>query len=438
MRILVIGQTSLHWGRMEYGNIGNYYVVEPFFRQLKRVFPGAEVVTTLQMTDEFCLREGVGRLPIELYYSWDDDRYLQKAMHELSYAEVFRLTGKLFFATPFIKEVLKADLVVDLSGDIWSDNANFAGPNRFMVGLLKDRVAQLLGKKTVMLSGSPGPFKNQDLEFTKEVYKNFDLVTNRESVSSDLLEELSFDTTKTKSFACPAFIFEPAEPKSIEPIIEKYGLDDPAYLNIGFILCGWNLLVGPYDREDIIDAELLPYVEMLEKFLQVNKDIRIICLSHSNGFHLPPNFEVIHGRDFPFAKQIYTILKGRGRIPSEQLVLVTDLLSPKDTKAFIGRLDMLITGRIHAAVAALSQAIPTVIIDYGHEPKAHKLLGFAKVAGVEDLVVDPHQPDTMFRIVKQCYQQRLDIHKKLVRRITIIEKQVKASFDLLREVINIE
>ena len=32
--------------------------------------------------------------------------------------------------------------------------------------------------------------------------------------------------------------------------------------------------------------------------------------------------------------------------------------------------------RIHGAVAALSQSVPTVIIDYGHEPKAHKLIGF--------------------------------------------------------------
>lgn len=30
MKVFVIGQCTLHWGRMEFGNIGNYYIVEPF------------------------------------------------------------------------------------------------------------------------------------------------------------------------------------------------------------------------------------------------------------------------------------------------------------------------------------------------------------------------------------------------------------------------
>lgn len=41
--IFVIGQCTLHWGRMEFGNIGNYYIIEPFFRELHRVFPQANI-----------------------------------------------------------------------------------------------------------------------------------------------------------------------------------------------------------------------------------------------------------------------------------------------------------------------------------------------------------------------------------------------------------
>ncbi len=57
MRILIIGQCTLHWGRLEYGNIGNYYIVETSIRELHTVFPVAEIVTTFQLTDEFCKRE---------------------------------------------------------------------------------------------------------------------------------------------------------------------------------------------------------------------------------------------------------------------------------------------------------------------------------------------------------------------------------------------
>ena len=101
------------------------------------------------------------------------------------------------------------------------DNANFLGDDRFMVGLIKDRVAQLLGKKVVMLAGSPGPFSNKEtLSFAQEVFKEFSLVTNREGVSIDLLER-GFHVTKTKSLACPAFLFEPAKGPKVEEIIKR-------------------------------------------------------------------------------------------------------------------------------------------------------------------------------------------------------------------------
>ncbi len=72
-RIFVTGQCSLHWGRLEYGNIGNYYIVEPLFRELHRVFPKAEIVTTFQMTESFQKNENVKILPMELFYGWNDN-----------------------------------------------------------------------------------------------------------------------------------------------------------------------------------------------------------------------------------------------------------------------------------------------------------------------------------------------------------------------------
>ena len=76
MRILLIGQTTLHWGRMEFGNIGNYYIIEPLIRELHRYIIDAEIHTTLQMSDNFCDKEKVCRLPIDLYYSWEDETRL--------------------------------------------------------------------------------------------------------------------------------------------------------------------------------------------------------------------------------------------------------------------------------------------------------------------------------------------------------------------------
>ena len=205
MRIFVTGQCSLHWGRLENGNIGNYYITETTFRELHRVFPNATIVTTFQMTEEFQKREYVNVVPMELFYNWDD-KDLTNALEELGIATLYSKTGKLVSTPPYIEEVLKCDLFVDFSGEMWGYHADLVGKNRFLVGLIKDRVAQLLKKPTVMLAGSQGRFPDPNIKkFAKEVFENFSLVANREAETGKLLIEDGFDVSNLKNFACPAF-----------------------------------------------------------------------------------------------------------------------------------------------------------------------------------------------------------------------------------------
>jgi len=64
MNILIIGQCTLHWGRMEFGNIGNYYILEALIRQVHRQFPGFSLRTTMQLSDLFCRDERIECLPM--------------------------------------------------------------------------------------------------------------------------------------------------------------------------------------------------------------------------------------------------------------------------------------------------------------------------------------------------------------------------------------
>jgi len=432
MRILVIGQCTLHWGRMEYGNIGNYYIIEPFFRELHRVFPNSDIVTTFQMTDKFCNNENVTCLPMDLYYGWTTNDLII-AKNELDIATKFSITGILDDTTDYINEVLKSNLIIDFSGDIWGKNADFLGEDRFLVGLYKDRTAQLLGKKTAMLAGSPGPFNKDDtFELARLVYKSFDIITNREAVSRVILLELGFDLSKTHDLACPAFMFEPSKTEDIIQFIENTPLLNDSKPTVGFILCGWNMLTPSFDKWPREDYEFTNFIELI-KFIVKSFDVNICLMSHSNGFDLPPNFKQKHGRDFLFAEKLMSLIQ---KTEIKDSVFILDgVYSPAETKAIIGQFDMLISGRVHAAVAGLSQAVPTVIIDYGHEPKAHKLIGFARVAGVEDYVANPSSFNDLVSITTECWTNRIQINNDL----KISQKKVvelgKMNFDLLVDII---
>ena len=436
MNILVIGQCTLHWGRMEFGNIGNYYIIEPFMRELHKTFPDSIIKTTMQMSERFCQAEKVSVIGMDLYYGWNNDLALAKK--ELTIAQRYRESNELTEKTAYIEEVLSADLVIDFSGDIWGDNADFLGDDRFLVGLIKDRVAQLLGKKVVMLAGSPGPFSNSEtLSFAKEVYAAFDLVTNREAVSVGLMENQGFDISKTQSLACPAFLFEPASGPEVDSVIRGEGLirqksDKPI---VGFILCGWNFETGPFDKENRDDSDFIKFSESVE-YLTEELGVRVCLMSHSNGFDIPPTtFKLKHGRDYVITKQFEKVLLDRGI--SKDFFTLNGIYDAWTTKSIIKNFDMLVSGRIHAAVAGLSQSVPTVIIDYGHEPKAHKLMGFATVAQVQDYVANPCSLVDLKQKIKTCLVQKQKYKSHLDKRIPEVKVIARKNFELLKEVMSV-
>lgn len=432
MKILLTGQCSLHWGRMEFGNIGNYYIIEPFIRELHKIFPGCEIRTTLQMSERFCSEERVSVLPLELFYGWTGEDLII-ARKELDLAKYFSESGELLEITPYLEAVIWADMVIDFSGDLWGDNADFLGADRFEVGLLKDRVSQLMGKRTVMLAGSPGPFSTNHLkELARKTYGEFDLVTNREAISTRLLEKEGFDCSKTVTLACPAFLFEPLRNHNVELATKKirdfkYGREKPV---VGFVLCGWNFANGPFDMWPRDHRDYTVFAEAIE-FITESLNARVCLMSHSNGFAPPPAaFRLEHGRDYPIAKQLQSILLDRGI--AIDVISLDGIYDAWETKAIIGSFDMLVSGRIHAAVAGLSQNIPTIIIDYGHEPKAHKLRGFANIAGIDAYVADPSSKGHLNKVVKSCWKDTEIYRNHLRENMPKIKAQAKTHFELLK------
>lgn len=433
MNILIIGQTTLHWGRMEFGNIGNYYIIEPFIRELHRVFPNAAIKTTLQMSERFCLEEDIQVIPMELYYGFNDND-LSNALKEIRLVDEYVDKGIFTETTPYIDEVMNADIVIDLSGDIWGDNANFLGKDRFEVGLYKDMVAQKLGKPTFMLAGSPGPFNNERTKaLAKKIFRNFSLVTNREPLSTELLKQEGFDMTNVKNLACPAFLFEPAKNGEIGELLKKEGLLCKEKPVVGFVLCGWNFKDGPFDKWPRRDSEYIVFAEAVE-FISNNLGAKVCLMSHSNGFPIPPaEFKLIHGRDYPIIKQLQKVVADRGI--AKDVVALDGVYDAWITKALIGHFDMIVSGRVHAAVSGFSQLVPTVIVDYGHEPKAHKLRGFARVVDQEEFLCNPEKADDLVNKINECWNQRDEVRKRLSERIPLVQKLAKENFTLVKKIV---
>lgn len=432
-RILLIGLTSGRLGNLECGNLGNYMIIDPLVAGLRSEFPRSEIRTSLQLSDEFCARYDITSLRGKRFWSYGKEAALATAQDTLRLA-AWHLLKPLFGArvssimqgSALLSEVQAADLVIDFSGDVFGDNASY---NRFLEGCAEILFARILKRPVAMLAGSPGPFHSWRRPLAKFVLNRVSLITNREPISTEILVELGIDESLIEDTACPAFLFQGKPEEEMKQILEEEDID-PARPTVGVILSGWNMPEPPYDQVPRQARELVPFAELIESLLsQVRAQVVLLSHSHRSSHQ----GQLIFGPDATIMKQIYEMVYSDEY--ADSLILLSKPYDAATTKALIGTFDVLVSGRLHGAVSGLSQGVPTVIVDYGHEPRAHKLRGVGRLLGIEQYVCDPSDSSEMTRITSDVWSRRSDISAKLSVRIEEIEVRALHNFAILHSVL---
>jgi colanic acid/amylovoran biosynthesis protein len=213
----------------------------------------------------------------------------------------------------------------------------------------------------------------------------------------------------------------------MDDILKDEGFFDSKRPQIGMIICGFNMHYPPYDKWPRDDTEYEDYALVIEHL--VNKiDAQVILMSHSNSFNLQPLFSLGHGRDYPIVKQLFEVVKKRGIVDIHHVRCIKNAYLPKVTKALIGKLDFFVTGRLHSSVAAVSQYVPTVLIEYVQEMDSTKAIGFFSILGLAECVAMPYSDDIISKI-DNCFKGRSKIIKKLKEKIPEIQNDCRSQFD---------
>jgi colanic acid/amylovoran biosynthesis protein len=118
---------------------------------------------------------------------------------------------------------------------------------------------------------------------------------------------------------------------------------------------------------------------------------------------------------------------------AKDFIVLDEVYEPWQTKAIIGSMDMLVSGRVHASVAALSQSVPTVLMDYGHAPEAHKIRGFASVSGADEFVTDPFEDGTLREAIRNCWESSLAYRARLSAHMPSVRKEAMLHFQALKK-----
>ena len=210
----------------------------------------------------------------------------------------------------------------------------------------------------------------------------------------------------------------------------KENVDVNARPLVGITLCGYNLFsLRTWGKPKHFD-DLRLYVPMV-KYLLDDLNANVFLLPHvyrTNPYTYAG--ELINGPDYDICLNLFKMVDGnkyKGR-----LKLVEGKYTPSEAKGIIGQCDMYISGRLHAGVAALSQAIPTVLLAYGHKHR-----GFASLLYQQKYVYEGKDTEELVSIVEDAWKNREEITKVLKDRMTRIRELVHLNFEIVKEIVGL-
>lgn len=403
--------------------LGNVAILIPLIAELRKRLPDVSLDTTIQLTDEFCAAYGITSLPAERRHlsKFDGPFKLLRAAWAWLRARVGWLRSS------YLAPWLDYDLILDFHGDQFPSDVHpiRVATHAFEIAALRHLSPHL---PIIEFVSSPGPFETEFQRWVARfMYRHLTLFTNREPLSSELLKEIGFGKN-TVNTACPAWLLQPADKARGEHLLRAEGINLDKRPLVGLTLCGYNLpSLRTWKKVSNWD-DLQIYVPLL-RYLLDTLDAHVFLLPHVYRFNpYTRSRELINGPDYDILWYLANLM---GEHP--RLHLIQGKYAAEEAKTMIGQCDLFISGRLHAAVAAMSQHVPTVLIAYGH--KHH---GFAQLIDHDAYVFDGDDSQALAALAERAWQERDAIRLKLAHNMPHVAQLVQLNFEIIEQILSME
>jgi colanic acid/amylovoran biosynthesis protein len=330
----------------------------------------------------------------------------------LRWSWLWRLNGQLQIVKSMVP-FQQSDVVLSIGGDIFSSTYG-----DLLKHLIQLQAATTLGKFIILLGHSIGPFENhsQYKAFVKTV-RQAQLITVRESLSLKYLENMKLKNVRIELTADPAFCLEP-DMKSVEKIFNIYDIPQG------------KILVGVAPSQGIVYYSRTSYqshfnaLRKLIEFLTEKLGCHVILIPHVHE-------TIVKNDDRVLCEMLYRML---GFPKNVTMLSLTH--SAEEMRAIVGRLDFMIAERMHAAIAGLSQNVPTFVI--GYSVKAEGILGdIFGFDSFENYMISVKKMDNkkLEERVSSLLERRSEVAKHLSKVIPQVKENARRNFKLIMEVL---
>ena len=305
-----------------------------------------------------------------------------------------------------IRTFREADLVIDLSGDMLTDDY---GPHVAYSHFLPLVMALLCKTPIAIVAQSIGPF-GFSRPMAKAVLSRAAIVTIRDPVTRGYLDALGVEVTEMT--ADLAFRLAPATPEEVGRAVPQQDWPNGGVLGVSVS----GLAAAHFAKTNPAFGSRT-YAEVMADALDevVSRHaLGIVFFPHVTG----PGPE----------KDDRRIAAEIGALMTADSTRVEADLAPADLKALIGRTRIFLGARMHANIAALSSNVPTVAMAYSH--KTH---GIMELLELGDHVVDVSSMDasTLTVAVDRLLAQESSVRVKLAERVPLLADMAGRNIDLI-------
>jgi len=324
--------------------------------------------------------------------------------------------GIIFFSTflRMLRELVNADLVMDLSGFSFTDHFGAFGligtPNFDIL------LSEVLGKRVVMYSQAMGPFKARWVRLSARLFlRRANLIVVRGEITKNYLREIGIEK-QVYVHADSAFRLQPASAEKADEIMVNESLSKGE----DELLIGISVNARIYERCDPLDSEntYVTLMAQITDYLTEEIGAKVVFI--------PYEVSMRGYDDKSVAREIYKTAKSKHRIK-----LIENEYSAEEAKALIGNLDLFIGCRFHSVVASTSVLVPTIAIAW-----SHKYYETMKILGQEKYVCHFREMSLshLTRLIEDVLDNREQIKKDLKAQV---EKAMQSALESAKLIKNL-
>jgi len=356
-----------------------------------------------------------------------------------------------------LSEYAHADVIIYLAMDYYTDDIG----TRTVLRHSRDIMLGILLKKPVVIwAASMGPFRSRLSKFAARLVLNrASLITVRDPLSKAFLLEAGIDKSPLYLTSDPAFLLSSVAEERVNEICSQEGVDLNAKVTIGvnpshsFIVPSH--LTGKTKKEKYLKlmsflgsflASLLPE-SLFNRILKIVKKsylysavdskydeykalfaqlIDWLIEEYNANVLLIPHDQAMAQLfdDRVVTREIRELVQHKDRV-----TVISRNYNAEEIKGIIGQCDLFVGARFHAAIAALSQGIPTVSFPYYHK--------FALISelGQDKYVCQSYTLEETKAKVTDAWAKREDIRRELESRLETIRELSALNGKLVKKLI---